>query len=143
MVAFFDSSAIIKRYIKEIGSEIVDDLIDRTETIIVGPLTSLECLSGIRRVLEEGKINNDSYIKYQKEIDYDLIDVIEVPYNEELKAIVKEVIDKYQLKTLDAIQLAACLLQKNIIDIFICCDKRLNRAAEQEEIKVINPLHKK
>ena len=142
MVAFFDSSAIIKRYIKEIGSGIVDTLIEQTEIMIIGPLTIIECLSGIRRVLEEGKIANENYMKYQKEIDYDLIDITEVPYSEQLKIIIKDMIDKYQLKTLDAIQLAACLLQRDAVDNFIYCDIKLNNAARQEGIIVINPLKK-
>ena len=142
MVVFFDSSAIIKRYIKEIGSEIVDTLIEQAKIMIIGPLTVIECLSGIRRVLEEGKITDENYMKYQKEIDYDLRDITEVPYNEQLKIITKDMIDKYQLKTLDAIQLAACLLQKDVVDNFVCCDKKLNNAAEKEGIIVVNPLEK-
>jgi len=48
-------------------------------------------------------------------------------------------IEKYQLKTLDSIQLASCLYRKADISEFVVSDVKLKTAAEGENIEVIDP----
>ena len=52
----------------------------------------------------------------------------------------KLLIDKYQLKTLDSIQLGTALLLKDEIDYFIVCDSKLVKAGKKEGLKIINPV---
>lgn len=52
----------------------------------------------------------------------------------------EKLIDAYQLKTLDSIQLSSALIIKNYLDGFICCDTRLVTAASNEHLRTINPL---
>jgi len=52
---YFDTSALLKRYIKESGSEVIDDTIDKAHEILVSALTHIEAISALRRLLSEGK----------------------------------------------------------------------------------------
>ncbi len=54
-----------------------------------------------------------------------------------------KLIEKYQLKTLDSLHLSASLNQKDKIEYFISCDKKLLSAALEENFKIINPMEYK
>jgi len=43
---FFDTSALVKRYIKESGSGVFDNTIDKAKDILVSALTHIENISG-------------------------------------------------------------------------------------------------
>lgn len=50
MNLFFDTSALIKRYIYEIGSHLVDNLFQQADSIYVSIITELETYSTLRRI---------------------------------------------------------------------------------------------
>jgi predicted nucleic acid-binding protein len=60
-------------------------------------------------------------------------------FNQEIESQSIYLIQKHQLKTLDSIQLASCLSQKDFVDSFIVSDKRLKQAAENEKLNLIDP----
>ena len=52
----------------------------------------------------------------------------------------ERLIDKYQLNTLDSIQLSSALDVITEIEGLVCCDNKLLEAAEKENVRIINPL---
>ncbi len=48
---FFDTSALIKRYIQEAGSDLVDELMDSAMEIYVSAISRIESNSAINRLL--------------------------------------------------------------------------------------------
>ena len=58
MKFFIDSSALIKRYIEEIGSEKVDDLFNIASKIILSPITKIEIYSTVNRLKCESLLSN-------------------------------------------------------------------------------------
>jgi len=58
---FFDTSALIKNYIEEIGSDYVSGLMDGAVKIFVSSITIIECYSTLRRILLEKLITEDEY----------------------------------------------------------------------------------
>ena len=136
MNCFFDTSALIKNYVEETGSEKVSALMEEADEIFVSEITIIECFSTLKRILSERLISESDYIRLKKEIQYDFEFFSRVglsPKNCE------PLIDEYQLKTLDSIQLAASLSVSDEIDAFICCDKKLLKAAEAENLETLNP----
>ena len=61
-------------------------------------------------------------MKIKEEIKYELEDVVKIPFDKQISDKAEEMIEKYQLKTLDAIQLGTCITQKDVIEGFVCCD---------------------
>jgi predicted nucleic acid-binding protein len=139
MILFFDTSALIKRYISENGSKKVDELFDAAESIVVSPVTKIESYSTIKRLLSTNAISGEDYEYLKKNIDYDFkyFAVLSLDKRIEKRAI--KLIEKHQLKTLDSIQLASCLQRKANIKSFIVSDSKLKEAAEAEGLDIIDP----
>lgn len=136
---YFDTSALIKNYIEEKGSDTVTELLIKTDNVIVSEITLLEGFSALRRILLEALISKNNYTAVKNELkeDFQYFTIIEV---EQAVPECERLMDIYQLKTLDSIQLSSALYNKNQIDGFICCDNRLIEAAQKENLKVIDPL---
>jgi predicted nucleic acid-binding protein len=139
MIFFFDTSALIKRYISEIGSNKVDELFEIAENIIVSPVTKIEAHSTLKRLLATNSISEEDYETVKSNTDYDFKYFTVVSLNEEIEKEAIKLIEKYQLKTLDSIQLASVLYRKIDISGFIVSDVKLKNAAEAENIEVIDP----
>lgn len=136
---FFDTSALLKNYIEESGSEYVSELMKQAENIYVSEITIIECFSTLRRILSEKFISEDdySYLKQQVSYDFEYFHIIEYSMG---RIHCENLIDTYQLKTLDSIQLAASLYVIDEIDGFVCCDNKLLKAAKEENLGIINPV---
>jgi hypothetical protein len=109
MVFFFDTSALIKRYIAETGSKKVDDLFKTAIQIIISPVTKVEIYSTINRLRSENAISKNDYSRLNEEIQYDFKFFKVLSFNQEIESLSVHLIEKHQLKTLDSIQLASCL----------------------------------
>ncbi len=138
MNCYFDTSALMKRYIDESGSTAVTELLNNADNVFVSEISKVECISVLKRINVERLITNEEYEYLKKEIQSDFEDFSLI----NIETIIddcEEIIDRYQLKTLDSIQLASSLYVKNEIDRFVCCDSKLSAAANNESLQVINP----
>ena len=139
MILFFDTSALIKRYIVEPGGKKVDELFDIASQIIVSPITKIETHSALKRLLEERNIAKVDYLNLIKEINHDFEFFTILPFSQEIEANAVTLIEKYPLKTLDSIQLASCISKKEIIDSMVVADLKLKKAVDAENITTIDP----
>jgi len=139
MNIFCDTSALIKKYISEKGSEKFEKILSKTDNIYVSSITEIETISTFKRLLTEKAIDKDDYQMIVKdfETDYQFFSVVSIDGQIIKKAV--KMINQYQLKTLDSIQLGTAVFLKSEIDSFVVCDEKLIKAALKEKIKVINP----
>jgi predicted nucleic acid-binding protein len=72
MRVFFDTSAFVKRYVEEPGSDEVQALLGDAEQIVVSVLCLPECASALRRLLREGRLTADEYRWLKEAILIDL-----------------------------------------------------------------------
>lgn len=140
MIYFFDTSALIKRYVQEKGSNIVDHLMDSADEIFISAITRIESISAARRLLEERSLSKSDFSIFKDNLasDFPFFTVVEFSEYIEKKAI--ELIEKHQIKTLDAIQLACCLAAREDIDHLVTSDVKLARTASDVGIDIINPI---
>ncbi len=141
---FFDSSAVVKRYVAELGSAWVQGLTDPTakNDIYVTSITGVEVVSAVVRqappltpaVLMRGlsDFRQDLLVQYQ------LISVSEAVV---LRAMT--LAEKHRLRGYDAVQLAAAVeLQTVALTtglptlVFVRADNHLNAAANREGLSV-------
>jgi len=139
MVFFFDTSALVKRYVAEIGSEKVDDLLTTASQVIVSPITKIEIYSTICRLKSENALSTEDYSRLHKAIQYDFRFFNVVSLNQEIESQSIYLVEKYHLRTLDSVQLASCLSRKDFVDSFVVSDKRLKHAAKNEKLDLIDP----
>jgi hypothetical protein len=139
MNLFCDTSALIKKYIAETGSDTFEKILRKAETVLVSAITEIETISTFKRLLMEKAIDEHEYniVCNDFEIDYQYFTVIS--FDGEIAKNAIRAIDTYQLKTLDSIQLGTAMYLKDDIDYFVVCDEKLIKAATKENIKTINP----
>ena len=144
---YFDTSAFLKFYIEEDGSDIIRALFESIidNTLIVSELTILESRSAIRRLERADAISAEQATNVLERINEHTDDRILVrslssaTMNEAAR-----LIDAYSLRTLDALQLAACLIAHNgpyPNTTFVCADIRLLDAATEEGFNIPGQSH--
>ncbi len=140
MILFFDTSALIKRYIQEKGSNKVDLLMNEADRVIVSAITEIETCSAFRRLLSERAVTEGDYRVLMREFETDYPYFTRVDLDDLAVSCAKYAIGKYRLKTLDSIQLGTALAVRDDIDYFVACDARLTHSARKEGLHVINPM---
>ncbi|MEI9478676.1 MAG: type II toxin-antitoxin system VapC family toxin [Deltaproteobacteria bacterium] len=139
---YFDSSALVNRYVREDGSDAVRSLIKQGEGIATSKLTYPEILSAFGRKHRTGELGRGLFggLLDQFEADWKTAFVIEL--HDELLPTVKLLLTKYPLKGADTVHLSSALWLKWAAkaDVtFVASDTNLLKAARGEGLKVINP----
>lgn len=145
---FVDSSALVKRYRREEGSQRVSELLDGAEQLLIARLTIVEVSSALVRRARTTRMSPEELRTAIVTLDDDLIrsfDVIELdePVMEHAVAMAR----KHGLRGADAIQLACVLLSRpeppaSAEFYLVSADDELNAAAAAEGLQVENPsLH--
>ncbi len=142
---YVDTSALVKRYVPETGSEWVVQWSSQSadNVLIICALTTVEMVSHFARREREGAILTPDRVQMQNHFlrhvddEYLVVD-LEPPVLE----IVRQLLVKYPLRALDSLQLAGAVEAvrlTNSTPIFIRAEKRLLNAATAEGFSVINP----
>lgn len=144
-----DSSALVKRYISELGSVWVLELFNPTfsNEVFVVAVSGVEIVAAIARRSRGGSISaNDATIvcnqlRSDLETEYQIIEITESIINDGMT-----LAQKHGLRGYDAIQLAAgcavnilCIAHNTAPIIFVSADRELNSAASVEGLVVENP----
>lgn len=145
---FLDSSALLKRYRREAGSQWMLDLSRRSNRLVVARLAHVEVTSAIvRRGREPGTTSEqvgDALVTLDREIR-EIFEIIELE-----GAVISRAIDlakAHALRAADAIQLASALLSRpespeSAEFYLVSADDELNASAAAEGLQVENPnLH--
>ena len=142
---YFDTSALIKLYVEEVGTAEVLGLVEelRGDRIIILDITLLECRSARRRE-REGDISGPDANRILQQVHQDASALYLVQPSS--SAVIEEasrLLDTHALRAYDALQLAGCLIVRRGVPsppTFVCADGRLCEAAEFEGLQAINPL---
>lgn len=145
---FFDTSALVKLYHNEEGSERVEELFnERDSTVLISELGAVEIHSALARKVTTKEINeeqmNDALQSFYGDYVDGRIEVVAMDYAHYTDAVL--LILKYstqsRLRTLDAIQLAVSmrLHQRRALTLFVCADQVLCDVAGMAGLQVINP----
>lgn len=146
---FFDSSALVKRYIAETGSKwVINQLKPSAKNVIfIAQITGVEVTSAIARRRKGLKITSDkaqkSIWRFQRDFQNRFFQKGLAP---QIVNLAMRLADKYELRGYDAVQLASALEANNLRQInglssiiFISADNALNSAARAEGLAVDNP----
>lgn len=142
MIYYFDTSALLKRYVLEEGSLLVQGLFDDVTTIAsTASITSVEGCHVICRKCSEESVSQKNRQKLLKAFVKDLKDIKIITYSPQVVKLAQKIIKSSLLKTLDAIHIASALILKRPGNIhFVSSDDQQNRIAKHYGLKVINPL---
>lgn len=135
MILYCDTSALIKRYVEEEGTGLVDDLWEKSKGIATSVVAFAESLSAFSRRHREGLLSGREYHTVVEKFKTDYGFFILVPIDDALNHKIETIIKKHPLRGFDAIHLASALrftkLENNGLK-FACFDRNLNEAARKE-----------
>jgi len=138
---FIDTSALVKRYHSEKGTEVMDRIFsEEDKAIVISSICITEMVSAMNRKKEEKVISKEDLDAALSQFFHDAIKdflILELDDGHIKDSIV--LVLKRSLRTLDALQLAVAIGLKELKPVFVCSDKKLVSAAENEGIEAINP----
>lgn len=139
---YLDSSALVKRYMEETGSNAIELLLTNAEVAVVSRLAYPETLSAITRRHKADDISENDFnkIKQQFKSDWQALTIIEMHHD--VLQFIDKVIDKDALRGADSIHLSSAIWLKQAMKtevLFVASDIALLNAAKQEKLAVINP----
>ncbi len=140
MIAFLDTSALIKLYIAEAGSQTLQGRIEGAAPA-VSQLTYGEMYATFARRQRENLLTAEEHQTLCDSLENDWSTLLRVPLSDEVLKFVPGLCKRHSLRGADALQLAsAVMLEAAGCEIlFITSDPRLLAAGVSEGIEVFNP----
>ena len=147
---YFDASALVKRYSREIGTPLVNELfrLHPTDKMICSNLGILEIVSVLVRKRNDGRLDQALFEQALIELKAEVIDherFLIAPVDDDLLLSSLELIAKHNLNATDAVILRSLLNLRQNMEIIggglvlWTSDKRLARAAQAEGVTVFDP----
>jgi predicted nucleic acid-binding protein len=144
VIAYFDSSSIVKWFFDEQYSELTRSMKDETDIAFTSILSYPEVLSAFNRARREGRCKKSDMEIIRIEFQRIWNDFQWIKVNEKLINSTMELIFKHSLRGYDAVHLASALILKKESEIsdlyFSCFDRTLNRAAKKEGLLIHNSI---
>lgn len=143
---YLETSALVKLYVKEPGTERLLRLAARTNNhrFAVLTLARVEMHSAIRRRQREGDIDGSVADRLLSQFEQHLESrFIKQVLNDSLIDLATSLVSRRALRAYDAVQLAGCLILRDNSSSdepnFVCSDQRLLQAAEEEALTCFDP----
>ncbi|MDA8329559.1 MAG: type II toxin-antitoxin system VapC family toxin [Betaproteobacteria bacterium] len=134
MRVFFDSSAFVKRYISETGTDTVLAWCDQATEIVLSGIALPEIISAFCRLQREAKITDMQYRQLKSLLLADIEDAAICDFTPAVLAQAISSLEKNVLRGMDAIHIGSAVVLK--VDVFISADKRQLDAAARMGLRV-------
>jgi uncharacterized protein len=142
MICYLDSSAIVKRYIREDGTDKMNSLIAGAKILATSKLTYAEILSAFFKKYRAKELSEKHLNTVLTTFENDWAYFLVVEFGDEMLPLIKKLVRKHYLKGADSIHLSSALWLKAAVktDItFIASDLDLLAAAHSETLQILNP----
>jgi predicted nucleic acid-binding protein len=138
MRIYFDTSAFVKRYCEEEGSEMVNEIFESENEIVTSYWTLAEATAAIDKKVTKGQISREERDFVLSLLLSDVLDrhITFVKISNEFIEAMVEMILVHHISADDALQLFSCIV--SFSPIFLASDKGLVRAAKREGLKAFN-----
>ncbi len=135
MKIFFESSAFVKRYVNETGSEQVVEICQKADALALSIICLPEIISTLCRLVREGKLSEEEYEQLKTAILTDLedIDICDITPDVMLRVI--SCLENNTLRAMDAIHLGSALAYG--ADQFVSSDQKQIQAAATMGLTVV------
>jgi predicted nucleic acid-binding protein len=137
MRIYLDTSAFVKRYCEEEGSDVVNEVFEGGNEIVTSYWTLAEAIAAIDRKVAKRQISEeerDFVISVLFSDVSDRITFVKIS-NEFIEAIIEKIL-AHHISADDALHLFSCFV--SLSPIFLASDKGLIRAAKEEGLKAFD-----
>ena len=141
MILFCDTSALIKIYIQEIGSQQIKQELANASSVAVSRVTWVEAHAAFARRVRE-QVQDASVFEFAKKaLQEDWPSYVVTEVTSTLTVVAANYADAFALRAYDSVQLASAIEVKRIAQspvLFACYDLRLNKAASLLGLDILN-----
>ena len=140
MILYLDTSALLKKYFRETGSDEVITRWKEATGIATSSVAYAEALASIHRKKRAVKFNNDVFQKIIRLFRRDWNSLIRVEVTDELNDWIDKMVSHYPLRGFDAIHLASALIVHDRLPqkfLFACYDNKLLQAAQSAGLQTL------
>lgn len=141
-MTYLDTSALVKRFVVESGSDYVQTLFGGREPVATAKIAYAEVYAALTRRRREAGLSEPAYAQACRQFDADWPSYVRVDFSDDMLPIVRRLIQRYPLRGSDAIHLASALSLRDGLSsqiAFVAADTRLLSAASAERLQTINP----
>jgi len=138
---YLDSSALIKRFVAEKGSDRVRRMIEKEGPIATAKIAYAEIHSGLARKKREGALSAGQHALICRQVESDWHAYVRMDLTDEVLSLASVLVRRHSLRAFDAIHLASALILKESLDelvVFAGADERQLQAAHTEQLSVMN-----
>ncbi len=140
MTLYLDTSALVKLYAEEEGSDLVRQGVRESDLIATSLLSYAETRSALAKKSRTRDISRATLTRCKRDFERDWLRLHRLPVDEPLVRKAGEMAEQHALRALDALHLAtADSLQATLRDAvtFACFDEALNAAAEAHGLALL------
>ena len=140
MILYFDSSALVKRYVEEQGSSDVLDWMDDSELNGTVLVTRAEVAAAITRAIRRQYVSQEEAQQFLDMFHKEWSGFTRLPVTEPLVARAEALACEHNLRGYDAIHLAAALTWQDLLGLpvtVVTYDKELTEAARALGMEVL------
>jgi predicted nucleic acid-binding protein len=138
---YVDTSALVKRYHLEQGSDRIDRLFaDANAGLVMAGFALTELTSALDRKCQEGLLTGEGLAQVLAVVAWDVLaEFWLVELDRAHVRLSQSLILSHHLRTLDALHLAVIVSIKDLHPVLVSADARLLQAAGKEGIELLNP----
>ncbi len=148
---YFDSSALIKHYVHEAGSEIIEHKLQdeqkASRPVFTSVLTFAEIQAALSRRAKDNSLAPREYARARTKFESDwVLGLSPIDLRPGVLSIVRGVVDQFVLKGADVVHLASAIWLRDLATLnvkeavfFLSSDKKLVKAAAKSHLEVFNP----
>lgn len=147
-VFYVETSALVKRYRREAGTSLVDELLSDplpADRFYTSFLSVLELTSAITRLMKGGELQQKAADEILSRFRQDLRQLVRVwPLDNDIAASAVSMVLEHRLRSADAIHLATATAIFSVISgpesVLVSSDRELLNAASEARITTLDPL---
>ena len=134
MRVFFDSSAFVKRYVREAGTDAVLSWCERATEIDLSGIALPEIVSAFCRLRREDRLTDEQYRQLKSLLFIDIEDVAVCDLTPEVLRLAVASLESSALRGMDAIHIGSAVALR--ADVFVSADERQTKAAALAGLRV-------
>lgn len=140
MIVYTDTSALVKLYVREAGSDQMTGLV-AGKTVAVSDLAYAEAHATFARRYREGIDSQPVHLALCQQFDREWRSLLRLPVHGDVLRGIPELCRRHPLRAGDAVQLSSALvlMEARLPMTFASCDARLLSAAAGEGLATVEP----
>lgn len=138
---YLDTSALVKRFVIEKGSERVSALVARGGPVATAKVAYAEAFAAFARRRREGSLSRRGYLSLRRQFESEWEAYIRVDLHDDVLRRARDLVARHPLRGFDAIHLASALELQAAVEepvTFVAADARLLEAAARERLSALD-----